>query len=80
MKQFRSDCGTNFVAASKELGFSKMMKDPKMQEYLTNCSCSWEFNPPHASHMGGGWGLGAFDRCNKEDSGLDVAAVQISSR
>ncbi len=55
VRQFRSDCGTNFVAASKELGFSKVAKDPEMQKYLTSCSCSWEFKPPHASHMGGAW-------------------------
>lgn len=68
-KLFRSDCGTNFVAATKELGFSKMVKDPEMQEYLTNCSCSWEFNLPHASH------IGTFDRCSEEDSGFNVDAV-----
>ncbi len=55
MRQFRSDCGTNFVAARKELGFSKVEKDPEMQKYFTGCSCSWEFNPPHALHMGGAW-------------------------
>ncbi|KAI7813336.1 hypothetical protein IRJ41_016654 [Triplophysa rosa] len=55
VKQFRSDCGTNFTGASKELGFSKMVKDTEMQKYLNNCSCSWEFNPPHAPHMGGAW-------------------------
>ncbi len=55
VRQFRSDCGTNFVAASKELGFSKVAKDPEMKKYLTSCSCSWEFNPRHASHMGGAW-------------------------
>lgn len=46
VKQFRSDCGTNFIGASKELGFSKIVKDPEMQKYLNNCSCTWEFNPP----------------------------------
>ncbi len=80
MRQFRSDCGTNFVAASKELGFSKVAKDPEMQKYLTSCSCSWEFNPPHASHMGGGGGgLGPFDRCSEEDFGFNVDAVWFSS-
>ncbi|XDV22790.1 hypothetical protein PO909_027607 [Leuciscus waleckii] len=76
VKQFRSDCGTNFVAASKELGFSKLMKEPEMQEYLTNCSCSWEFNPPHASHMGGAWErlIGVVRRI------LDSMLMQYASR
>ncbi|XP_027865140.1 uncharacterized protein LOC114139406 [Xiphophorus couchianus] len=29
--------------------------DKSMQKYLTEQGCSWEFNPPHASHMGGSW-------------------------
>ncbi|XP_030613054.1 uncharacterized protein LOC115799898 [Archocentrus centrarchus] len=49
-KQLLSDRGTNFVGASKELGMDK-----SMQKYLTEQGCSWEFNPPHASHMGGSW-------------------------
>lgn len=49
-KQLRSDCGTNFVGACKELGMDKMV-----QRYLSEQGCSWEFNPPHSSHMGGSW-------------------------
>ncbi|KAI3353038.1 hypothetical protein L3Q82_019611, partial [Scortum barcoo] len=41
---------TNFIGASKELGM-----DRTMQQYLKDQGCSWEFNPPHASHMGGSW-------------------------
>ncbi|XP_054878604.1 uncharacterized protein LOC129353345 [Poeciliopsis prolifica] len=29
--------------------------DTRMQKYLTDQECVWEFNPPHASHMGGSW-------------------------
>lgn len=54
-KQLRSDCGTNFVGAIKELGFHKMAKEDAVQKYLRDHSCTWEFNPPHASHMGGAW-------------------------
>ncbi|XP_077389538.1 uncharacterized protein LOC144026608 [Festucalex cinctus] len=49
-KQLFSDRGTNFIGASKEL-----RKDNSMQQYLTDQDCRWEFNPPHASHMGGSW-------------------------
>jgi hypothetical protein len=49
-KQLRSDCGSNFIGACKELGMDK-----KVQRYLSEQGCSWEFNPPHSSHMGGSW-------------------------
>lgn len=49
-KKLLSDRGTNFVGASRELGM-----DRTMQQFLDSQSCSWEFNPPYASHMGGCW-------------------------
>ncbi|KAI2644797.1 Paraneoplastic antigen-like protein 5 [Labeo rohita] len=49
-KQLHSDCGTNFIGACKELGMDKTV-----QRYLSEQGCSWEFNPPHSSHMGGSW-------------------------
>ncbi len=49
-KQLRYDCGTNFIGACKELGMDKTV-----QRYLSEQGCSWEFNPPHSSHMGGSW-------------------------
>ncbi|KAJ7991266.1 hypothetical protein DPEC_G00295540 [Dallia pectoralis] len=54
-KQLRSDCGTNFVGACKEMGMSKNQSETNVQRYLHQAGCSWEFNPPHASHMGGSW-------------------------
>lgn len=54
-KQLMSDCGTNFMGACKELGISKNQPEPTVQRYLNQQGCSWEFNPPHASHMGGSW-------------------------
>lgn len=54
-KQIRSDCGTNFVAAAKELGLSYRDPDITVQKFLSDQNCSWVFNPPHASHMGGSW-------------------------
>ncbi|XP_056879986.1 uncharacterized protein LOC130520291 [Takifugu flavidus] len=49
-KSLLSDRGTNFIRASKELGM-----DRTMQQYLQDQGCSWQFNPAHASHMGGSW-------------------------
>ena len=55
-KQIRSDCGTNFVGASRELEMDKTSPTfQKVEEYLSTQSCTWVFNPPHASHMGGAW-------------------------
>lgn len=54
-KKVMSDCGTNFMGACKELGMSKTQPNSTVQSYLNEQGCSWEFNPPHASHMGGSW-------------------------
>lgn len=52
-KLLRSDRGTNFVGACKELNMST--DDTTVRTYLQEKGCSWVFNPPHASHMGGSW-------------------------
>ncbi|XP_061684073.1 uncharacterized protein LOC133505126 [Syngnathoides biaculeatus] len=55
-KQLRSDRGTNFVGASSELCMERA--DPGQAstlKFLHENGCTWEFNPPHASHMGGVW-------------------------
>ncbi|XP_062846307.1 uncharacterized protein LOC134305914 [Trichomycterus rosablanca] len=54
-KQLRSDCGTNFVGACKELKFDSTNRDSKLHKYLNAAGCTWVFNPPHSSHMGGSW-------------------------
>ncbi|KAL2082436.1 hypothetical protein ACEWY4_022254 [Coilia grayii] len=54
-KQLRSDCGTNFIGACRELGMNTNQPDMTVQRYLYQHGCSWVFNPPHASHMGGSW-------------------------
>lgn len=54
VKQLRLDRGTNFVGASSKLGMGQ--DDPSQintPEYLHENGCTWEFNPPPASHMGG---------------------------
>ncbi|XP_026178998.1 uncharacterized protein LOC113139742 [Mastacembelus armatus] len=52
-KLLRSDRGTNFVGACKELGLDS--ENTTLRKYLHERGCSWMFNPPHASHMGGSW-------------------------
>ncbi|KAJ7996952.1 hypothetical protein DPEC_G00223860 [Dallia pectoralis] len=37
------------------MGMSKNQSETNVQRYLHQAGCSWEFNPPHASHMGGSW-------------------------
>ncbi|XP_024909242.1 uncharacterized protein LOC112486514 [Cynoglossus semilaevis] len=48
-KLLRFDRGINFVGACKELNINTV------KNYLQEKGCSWMFNPPHASHMGGSW-------------------------
>ncbi|RXN31543.1 hypothetical protein ROHU_004747 [Labeo rohita] len=55
-KQLRSDRGTNFIGASQELGMQPAKENQtSLLKYLHENGCTWEFNPPHASHMGGAW-------------------------
>nr|XP_055025104.1 uncharacterized protein LOC129414995 [Misgurnus anguillicaudatus] len=54
VKQLRSDRGTNFVGACHELLIPSNI-NKKVERFLTDQGCMWEFNPPHASHMGGAW-------------------------
>lgn len=55
-KQIRSDCGTNFTGACKELHLLLIdPEEPSVRRYLGEEGCTWVFNPPHSSHMGGVW-------------------------
>lgn len=56
VKYIRSDNGTNFVGAKRELqkAFSAMDPD-RIQNTLRNRGIEWTFNPPGASHHGGIW-------------------------
>ncbi|XP_069028658.1 uncharacterized protein [Embiotoca jacksoni] len=56
VKQIRSDCGTNFKGACRELGLLiNGTSEPLVRKYLGEEGCMWTFNPPHSSHMGGVW-------------------------
>jgi len=49
-----SDCGTNFVGASKQL--RQFFRDSTVQsQFSSHLPCSWHFNPPSAPHFGGLW-------------------------
>lgn len=49
----KTDRGTNFIGACKELNL--YTDDPDLKTYLRDNKCTWLFNPPHSSHMGGAW-------------------------
>nr|XP_049576325.1 uncharacterized protein LOC125968877 [Syngnathus scovelli] len=53
VRNLRSDQGTNFIGACNELQIN--VDDPQIKDYLQEQSCTWTFNAPHSSHMGGVW-------------------------
>ena len=55
-EEIRSDCGTNFMKADKDLKKSiSEWNQQKIQTFCTQRGIRWNFNPPGASHMGGIW-------------------------
>ncbi len=55
-KILRSDCGTNFVRACKELQLTSKVATTQTSKLTCRITkCCWQFNPPHASHMAGSW-------------------------
>ncbi|XP_078355246.1 uncharacterized protein LOC144639838 [Oculina patagonica] len=56
VREIRSDNGTNFVGARRELCEALNEMDQKeITEQLRQQNIDWKFNPPAASHMGGVW-------------------------
>ncbi|XP_076036934.1 uncharacterized protein LOC143022552 [Oratosquilla oratoria] len=56
VKMMRSDRGTNFVGAVKALNLLAITDEGgDVNSFLSSQGCTWLFNPPHASHMGGAW-------------------------
>ena len=55
-EEIRSDQGTNFTSADKEM--KRIMSDideHKVNKFCLQRDIRWLFNPPAASHMGGAW-------------------------
>ncbi|XP_076299886.1 uncharacterized protein LOC143218542 [Lasioglossum baleicum] len=58
INQLRSDCGTNFIGADKELRnlFQASSKEAAaLANILANDGTRWKFNPPSSPHFGGKW-------------------------
>lgn len=53
IKHLMSDRGTNFIGACRELQINT--DDPEIRNYLQEQGCTWTFNAPQSSHMGGAW-------------------------
>ena len=48
--------GHKFCWTKTELdAAASVLDDQKVEKFLTECGCEWEFNPPHTSHFGGVW-------------------------
>jgi len=63
IKELHSDCGTNFVGASRlltplhEFTHSKDFQD-SVHHHLAKHQITWHFNPPASPHFGGLWEAG----------------------
>ena len=55
VKLIRSDNGSNFVGAEKEMKEALKAWNDNASEFLQQKEIEWKFNPPGASHHGGVW-------------------------
>lgn len=56
VKEFHSDCGTNFKGADNELQREiEKIDAERLQSEFTTPYTKWIFNPPASPHMGGSW-------------------------
>ena len=56
VRSLRSDRGTNFVGADRELReVIGHWNESQIDEAMLQRGIKWTFNPPHASHFGGVW-------------------------
>lgn len=73
----RSDRGTNFIGACNEL--QNDYKDTELNSYLLEKGCTWLFNSPHSSHMGGSWErLTGVARCILDGIPLKAIHIQLT--
>ena len=81
IRQLRSDCGTNFVGARKELKEAlNQMDQTQVRDFLLKEKCDFfefKMNPPSASHMGGVWERQIRTVRNVLDSLMDEAGTQL---
>ena len=57
MKELRSDNGSNFVGADREIKQAiEHIDEEKVRSELLQRGCKWVFHPLGASHMSGVWG------------------------
>ncbi len=54
-KEIRSDCGTNFHGADRELREAFAAMESQLKEQLADYQILFKFNPPNAPHFGGVW-------------------------
>ncbi len=52
-KEIRSDCGTNFRGADRELREAFAAMESQLKEQLADYQILFKFNPPNAPHFGG---------------------------
>ena len=56
VSQIRSDQGSNYIGASRELQAAlKELDISRISTYLSKKQCDFVFNAPHSSHAGGVW-------------------------
>ncbi|XP_071940905.1 uncharacterized protein [Antedon mediterranea] len=53
--ELRSDCGTNFKGAEKEIETALKAMEPELTSRLAKFKVRFCFNPPSAPHFGGLW-------------------------
>ncbi|XP_059097362.1 uncharacterized protein LOC131891740 [Tigriopus californicus] len=56
VKLMRSDNGTNFIGAERELRENfQLLKQDEISQDMMNRGIEWVFNPPYSHHFGGVW-------------------------
>ncbi|CAG7720392.1 unnamed protein product [Allacma fusca] len=78
--QIFSDCGTNFVGASRELRelhkfTNTVPHNEVVTRHLSQKGIEWIFNPPSAPHFGGLWEAGVRPLCPLSEDPNDLCAL-----